>query len=71
VRVKIGLTDALIRWSGGREDEEDRLADLEQALNLLEVPKTKKGIKLFNFVPFLVYYFSIKTTHLSESLFCL
>ncbi len=33
-RLKIGITDALIRLSVGIEDEEDILADLEQALNL-------------------------------------
>ena len=33
VRVKIGITDSLIRLSVGLEDEEDLLADLEQAIN--------------------------------------
>lgn len=33
-RLKIGITDSLIRLSVGIEDEEDLLADLEQALNL-------------------------------------
>jgi len=33
-RLKIGITDALIRLSVGIEDEEDILADLEYALNL-------------------------------------
>ena len=33
-RLKIGITDALIRLSVGIEDEEDILADLKQALNL-------------------------------------
>ena len=32
-RLKIGITDALIRLSVGIEDEEDLLADLEEALN--------------------------------------
>jgi cystathionine beta-lyase len=32
-RLKIGITDSLIRLSVGIEDEEDLLADLEQALN--------------------------------------
>jgi cystathionine beta-lyase len=32
-RIKIGITDALIRLSVGIEDEEDLLADLEAALN--------------------------------------
>ena len=33
-RLKIGITDSLIRLSVGIEDEEDLLADLDQALNL-------------------------------------
>ncbi|MFT6699381.1 MAG: cystathionine beta-lyase, partial [Porticoccaceae bacterium] len=33
-RLKIGITDSLIRLSVGIEDKEDLLADLEQALNL-------------------------------------
>jgi cystathionine beta-lyase len=33
-RLKIGITDSLIRLSVGIEDEEDLLKDLEQALNL-------------------------------------
>ena len=33
-RLKIGITDALIRLSVGIEDEEDILADLEHALNV-------------------------------------
>ena len=32
-RLKIGITDSLIRLSVGIEDVEDLLADLEQALN--------------------------------------
>jgi cystathionine beta-lyase len=32
-RLKIGITDSLIRLSVGIEDEEDLLADLEHALN--------------------------------------
>jgi cystathionine beta-lyase len=32
-RLKIGITDSLIRLSFGIEDEEDLLADLDQALN--------------------------------------
>ena len=32
-RLKIGITDSLIRLSVGIEDEEDLLKDLEQALN--------------------------------------
>jgi cystathionine beta-lyase len=33
-RLKIGITDALIRLSVGIEDEEDIIADLDYALNL-------------------------------------
>jgi cystathionine beta-lyase len=36
-RLKIGITDSLIRLSVGIEDKEDLLADLEQALNLLKI----------------------------------
>ena len=32
-RLKIGITDSLIRLSVGIEDEEDLLMDLQQALN--------------------------------------
>ena len=33
-RLKIGITDSLVRLSVGIEDIEDLLADLEQALSL-------------------------------------
>ena len=34
-RMKIGITDSLIRFSVGVEDPEDILADLEQALGAI------------------------------------
>ncbi len=44
-RMKVGLTDSLIRLSVGVEDIEDLIADLEQALALVEIKEVKKEKK--------------------------
>ncbi|TRZ08904.1 hypothetical protein HGM15179_018201 [Zosterops borbonicus] len=46
VRETLGISDTLIRLSVGLEDEEDLLADLDQALEAANHPKSGDGVTL-------------------------